>query len=57
MRRVAKYPLLEDCGKTKQSEWSSLTSGPGRASVPLFSASSRRHGKINPDQASKSVVR
>jgi len=22
---VTEYPLLEDCGKTKQSEWSSVT--------------------------------
>ncbi len=33
MRHVIKYPLLEDCGKTKQSEWSSVTFGPGRASL------------------------
>src|SRR5215470_19961907 len=25
MRHVTKYPLLEDCVKTKQSEWSSVT--------------------------------
>ncbi len=25
MRRETKYPLLEDCGKTKQREWSSVT--------------------------------
>jgi hypothetical protein len=25
MRHETKYPLLEDCGKTKQSEWSSVT--------------------------------
>jgi len=28
MRHVTKYPLLEDCGKTKQSEWSSVTFRP-----------------------------
>lgn len=26
MRHETKYPLLEDCGKTKQREWSSVTS-------------------------------
>jgi hypothetical protein len=25
MRHVTKYPLLEDCGKTKQPEWSFVT--------------------------------
>ena len=25
MRHETKYPLLEDCGKTKQREWSSVT--------------------------------
>jgi len=28
MRHVTKYPLLEDCGNTKQSEWSFVTFWP-----------------------------
>jgi hypothetical protein len=47
MRHVTKYPFLEDCGNTKQSEWSSVTFWswpciPGEASRLLLLCEEKR---------------